>query len=445
MGTTTRRRVADQTPRRAIFPVVGVLWIAAMFDGFDLVILGTVLPSMLEDPEWHLTAGQATQITTAGLVGMMFGAMTAGWLTDHFGRKWVVIFAVASFSALTVPLGFHPSVTVFIVLRFIAGAGLGGCLPIGMALLTEFRGGAKAGSASTTLMTGYHVGAVLTALLGLWMLQDHGWPIMFIIGGVAGLVLVPFMIWLLPESPQYLMAKGREDEARRIAALYDLPLSDDFDHGAVEETKDTNSVAALFTPTLRRNTVAIWGASFMGLLLVYGLNTWLPQIMRAADYPIGSSIGFLLVLNVGAVVGLWIAGAVADRSSPRVVSLIWFTASAVFLALLAVRMPMVALYGAVFITGVFVFSSQVMIYAFTAANHPAKVRATAMGFSAGIGRLGAISGPLLAGTLAATGHAYPWGFFGFAAVGALGAVIFSTSHTLRNSSRPVAQQEPVAV
>ncbi|NMB22660.1 MAG: aromatic acid/H+ symport family MFS transporter, partial [Corynebacterium sp.] len=113
---------------------------------------------------------------------------------------------------------------------------------------------------------------------------------------------------------------------------------------------------------------------------------------------------------------------------------------AVFLALLAVRMPLVGLYVVVFLTGVFVFSSQVLIYAFTGENHPSQIRATAMGFSAGIGRLGAISGPLLGGILVGMGIAYPWGFFAFAAVGLLGALIFSTSTTLRNRTRVVVNQ-----
>lgn len=163
----------------------------------------------------------------------------------------------------------------------------------------------------------------------------------------------------------------------------------------------------------------------MGLLLVYGLNTWLPQIMRAADYDLGNSLGFLLVLNVGAVVGLIIAGKVSDTHSPRRTGLLWFVMSAVFLALMAIKLPLVALYVVVFITGVFVFSSQDLVYAVVGENHPSSMRATAMGFSAGIGRLGAISGPMLGGLLISLGLAHPWGFFAYAAVGLLGALIFA--------------------
>lgn len=419
--------------RRSTFGVIAMCWIAVLLDGFDLVVLGTTLPSMLDDSSWSLTGGQATMISTIGLVGMTIGALSIGVLTDKLGRRKVLALSVLGFSIFTLGLGLHVSVAVFALLRFLAGVALGGALPTAISLVTEFRPQGKAGSGSTTVMTGYHVGAVLTALLAMFLIDAAGWHAMFIAGGVPGIILATILWLWLPESPQYLRSVGRNEEADRIAESYGLATVDQMDlsHGA--ETEGSNSVKGLFAPSFRRNTLAIWGASFMGLLLVYGLNTWLPTIMREADYDLGSSLSFLLVLNIGAVVGLVIAGQVSDRLSPRRTSLAWFIASAAFLALLAVQMPLVAIYGALFLTGVFVFSSQVLVYAFVGENHPSSIRATAMGFSAGIGRLGAISGPLIGGTLATAGMAYPWGFFVFAAVGVLGALILSFSRTLRQS------------
>jgi MFS family permease len=290
-------------------------------------------------------------------------------------------------------------------------------------------------------MTGYHVGAVLTALLAMFLIDAAGWHWMFVAGAVPGLVLGTVLWLFLPESPQYLRAAGRPDEAADVAASYGLSLTEPVEDAAGAPgtaAEVANPVRTLLSPTYRRNTLAIWGTSFMGLLLVYGLNTWLPEIMRQADYDLGSSLSFLLVANIGAVVGLVIAGQLSDRWSPRRTSLLWFAASAVFLALLAVRMPLLAIYAAIFLTGVFVFSSQVLVYAFTGENHPSSVRATAMGFSAGVGRLGAIFGPIMGGMLASAGLAYPWGFFAFAAVGALGAVIFACSRTLAPHQRDAA-------
>jgi MFS transporter, AAHS family, benzoate transport protein len=159
----------------------------------------------------------------------------------------------------------------------------------------------------------------------------------------------------------------------------------------------------------------------MGLLLVYGLNTWLPQIMIAAGYDLSNSLALLLVLNVGAVLGLLVAGQVANRIGTRTAALVWFVLAAVFLALLTVRLPGAGIYVTVLLAGVFTFSSQVLVYAYVGQRYPDSARATALGASSGVGRIGAIAGPLVTAPLLAAGIAFPWGFFVFAAVAAIGA------------------------
>ncbi|PAT09786.1 MFS transporter [Corynebacterium hadale] len=411
--------------------ITALCWCAMLLDGFDLVVLGAAIPPMMEDDRWNFGPAEATLASTAGLFGMMLGALVISYLTDKFGRRRVLMIAVTSFSILTACLALTNSIALFVILRFLAGAGLGGSLPICIAMVTEFRAVSKAGSASTTLMTGYHVGAVATAFLGILLIQPLGWHSLFLVGAAPAIVLVPAMYFLLPESPQYLNSIGRVAEAEKIAREYDIPIDDELDQKHADEVANSSTFKLLLGPTFRRNSIAIWVTSFMGLLLVYGMNTWLPQIMRDADYDLGNSLAFLMVLNIGAVVGLLIAGRVADKYSPRKTSILWFVASALFLALLAIKQPIAGLYVMIFLTGVFVFSSQVLVYGFVGENHPASVRATAMGLSAGIGRAGAISGPMLGGLLVSEGLAYPWGFFAFAVVGLLGAISLSFARTLK--------------
>ena len=431
-GTTSGKGLILKSP----LWVAPLCWIAVLLDGFDAVVLGAVMPTLLEDKAFDMTTGEGTAVATAGLFGMMIGALGMGWLTDRLGRRKMLIGAVVIFSALTLAAAFAPTVLWFGALRFLAGLGLGGCLPTGISMVNEFARKGRGSNATTVMMTGYHVGAVLTAALAIWVLMQFSWHTMFIAGALPALILVPLMYFFLPESPSYLAARGDHDAARAVAAHYnvelELPNAADATHVAAadraawstaggEKAKPAKQGAALLlSGTYARNSTFIWTASFMGLLLVYGLNTWLPQIMRAADYDLGNALGFLLILNVGAVLGLWIGGRVADRITPRVAGILWFAASAVLLAALAIKLPVFGIYIMVFLTGCFVFSSQVLVYAFTAANHPPQVRATALGMSAGVGRLGAISGPILGGTLLTAGLAYPWGFFAFALVGALG-------------------------
>jgi MFS family permease len=173
-------------------------------------------------------------------------------------------------------------------------------------------------------------------------------------------------------------------------------------------------------------SLALWTASFMGLLLVYGLNQWLPTIMKEAGYSTGAALGLLLALNLGAVSGLLVAGRISDARGNKPTAMAWFGLAAVFLGGLSIKLEStVAVYVAVFLAGFFVFSAQVLVYAFVGHLYPPDVRGTALGLSAGVGRVGAIIGPLLGGALVTAGIAYPWGFYIFA-VAALLAVLALT-------------------
>jgi MFS transporter, AAHS family, benzoate transport protein len=418
--------------------VAPLCWFAVLLDGFDAVVLGAIMPKLTSDASMGIDNGTATVVATAGLVGMMIGALGMGWLTDKFGRRRLLIGAVIVFSILTFVTGFAQDAFTIGLLRFLAGVGLGGCLPTGISMVTEFAGHKKGSNATTLMMTGYHVGAVITALLAIWAANATvtGWREMFFIGGLPALVLVPLMWRYLPESPDFLLSKGRTAEARIVAGHYGVEIDEEperaFAGASTEPAQaEKQGTALLLSARYRRNTVFMWIASFMGLLLVYGLNTWLPQIMREADYDLGNSLGFLVVLNAGAVIGLVVAGKVGDAITPRNAAILWFIGSAILLAALAIKLPLLGIYVMIFITGCFVFSAQNLVYAFAATNYPPKVRGTALGMAAGVGRLGAISGPIMGGTLVAAGIAYPWGFFGFALAGALGGLAVTGMRTMR--------------
>lgn len=441
---SNRTPVSPKTVMRGRAWVAPLCWFAVVFDGFDAVVLGSVLPAMTNDPALGMSDGQGTWVTTIGLVGMMLGALSMGRLTDKLGRRMVLILAVIAFSVFTFATGFATGPMTIGVLRFLAGLGLGGCLPTAISMVTEFAGMAKSASATTLVMSGYHVGAVLTGAVAIWVTQFivDGWRMMFFLAGIPVLILVPLMYRYLPESPQYLASVGRVVEAEAVAKHYGTTL--DTDKALVGQDVDRNQnnggenkqgIALLLSSTYRRNTLLIWVSSFMGLLLIYGLNNYLPSIMTRSGYGLGNSLGFLVVLNVGSVIGLLVVGRIGDRFTPRVAAIISFSGSAIFLAALAIKLPVAGIYIMVFISGFFVAAAQNLMYAFTASNHPSKVRGTALGMSAGIGRLGAISGPLLGGSLLTAGLAYPWAFFAFGAVGAFGAVASLAVRTKRRTEK----------
>jgi len=410
--------------------VVVLCWVAVALDGFDLVVLGAVTPALLEYQAWGLTAPQVGVITSYGLVGMMIGALSIGTLADVIGRKACILISVVSFSVFTAALAFAPSPEVFGLFRFLAGLGLGGLIPTAATMVSEYARMRRGSSSITFMMTGYHVGGVLTALLAIPILPALGWRAMFVIGALPAVVLVPLMLRNLPESPSFLIAQNRRDEAEELAARYGIALEPEEiqevqSEERVSEGGRFGAVKTLFSGGYVLATLAFWVASFMGLLLVYGLNQWLPTIMRDAGYALGAALAFLLVLNVGAVIGLLVAGPLADRYGSKVACAGWFALAAVFLFLLSIQMPLPLTYIAVLATGVFVFSAQVLLYAYVSKHYPTSGRGTALGWAAGIGRIGAICGPLLGGMLLGAGLAVPWGFYAFAAVGLLGSIFIA--------------------
>ncbi|UTT70612.1 aromatic acid/H+ symport family MFS transporter [Arthrobacter sp. DNA4] len=391
---------------------VWLCWLAMVLDGFDLVVLGTVIPTLIKTGELGFDAVGATLAATISLVGVGLGALFIAPLSDRFGHRKLLVACVLWFSIFTIAVVWAPNVAVFSTFRLLAGLGLGACLPVALAYMNDYAPAGSAGKSTTRTMTGYHAGAVATAFLALMVIPD--WRTMFVVGGIAGLALVPLLWFKLPETlPAERNAKRQEKAGVRDLAKKPYPLV----------------------------ALAIAAASFMGLLLVYGLNTWLPQLMASAGYPVSAGISLLLVLNLGAVAGLIIAGILADKHGTKRIVLLWFGLSAVCLALLSVKVDNAILLNAlVFVTGVFVFSSQVLVYAWVSQLFPARLRATALGFAAGVGRVGAIAGPAVTGGLVAAGIAYPWGFYAFAAAGALAVVALVTVPHSIAATQPVEER-----
>nr|WP_309131859.1 aromatic acid/H+ symport family MFS transporter [Brevibacterium sp.] len=414
MSTQPLHTTADSA-RMTRWPAV-LCWLAVALEGFDLVVLGAVIPELLATKALGFTPEAATLVATMSLVGVGLGAAAVGPLVDRFGRRYSIIACVLIFSVFTLLVAFAPNVALFTTFRFIAGLALGAVMPSCLAYISEHNKSGKTGKATTLTMTGYHAGAVAISLLAVFF--SHNWHLLFIAGGVAGLLMLPLLWWKLPESQGFLDAQAAKTAVGSSASVGSAATPDPV---AVK-----TGLGGLFAGRYALVTIGVWVTSFMGLLLVYGLNTWLPKIMADAGYPVADSLVMLFVMNVGAVVGLVIAGWLADKHGTKPIVLMWFLLAAVFLAALSIPMSGQILVNiAVFITGVFVFSAQVLVYAFVSAIYPAHTRGTALGMASAVGRIGAIVGPFITGTLVTAGIAYPWGFYLFAVVAVLGFAAMS--------------------
>ena len=401
-----------------------------IFDGYDLFIYGVVLPVLMQ--QWQLTPVQAGALGSYALFGMMFGAFVFGPLADRIGRKKGIAASFALFSVATFLSGFATTPTEFGIYRFIAGLGCGGLMPNAVALMNEYAPRRARSTLVAIMFSGYSLGGVLCAGLGIYMLPRFGWQSMFFVAALP-LLLLPVILWKLPESVGFLLRQGRHGQARAMLGHVAPGLR----LGADTELVQSGAKAAgvpmldLFKQGRTLGTLMIWLSFFCCLLMVYALGSWLPKLMANAGYSLGSSLSFLLALNFGGVVGAIAGGWLGDRFSLPKVVVAYFALGTASIALLGFNSPMPVLYLLIAVAGATTIGTQILLYANTAQFYPLSIRSTGLGWASGVGRLGAIVGPLLGGSLVAAALPLKMNFLAFAVPGlvaALAVCVFIAGH-----------------
>ena len=381
------------------FNVVAWCLLIILFDGYDLAINGVVLPLLMQD--WGLSAVQAGMLASTALAGMMFGAMFFGSLADKIGRKKVIMICIVLFSGLTFAGGFASNPTEFGILRFLAGLGIGGVMPNLVALTSEYAPQKMRSTLVTTMFSGYAVGGVMAALLGSWFTPSFGWEIMFFIAGIP-LLLLPIIWKFLPESLGFIVKQGKQEEARKIASRLapQMEISERTRlYLPTEAVPEAANVVSLFRRGRASNTILFWIAFFTCLLTMYALSSWLPKLMMAAGQTMDNSLMFMMVMNVGAVVGIVGGGILADRFHLKPVLMFLGIMGAIVMSLMGFQSNQILLYVLVFLAGAASIGSQMLLYSYVAQFYPLAVRSTGIGWSSAIGRMGAIVGPILIGGL----------------------------------------------
>ena len=401
---------------------------AVGFDGYDLIVYGTVIPALLAYEPWGLTPERVGVIGSYAVIGMLIGALLAGTVTDIIGRRKALLICVTWFSVFTALCGVVPSPELFGLCRFLAGIGLGGLIPVATALTLEYAPGHRRNITYTAMMASYNVGGLLAAGLAILLIPRFGWQVMFLIALVPLVIVVPLGLKYLPESISFLVAQNRRGEAETLSRRFGVPLQEVAK--TVEKEEETavhgGKFHGLKTITSRLylfRSVAFWAASFCGLMLIYGFSTWLPDTMTRAGFSVGSALSFLLLFQGGAVIGNLVAGGLADKFGTKLICGLFFAIAAIGISLLSVNLPLVLTYLFAGVAGAGVFAAMVLVYSYIGQYYPASSRATALGWAAGIGRTGAIVGPILGGFLAGAGLAVPWGFYSFAIAGVIAALI----------------------
>ncbi|MDR1821263.1 MAG: MFS transporter [Oscillospiraceae bacterium] len=402
--------------------------IVVIGEGYSLVIYSSVKDALGE--RFAADSFILGLFGSVPLIGMMLGALTLGFLSRKYGSRRQIAAMTALFAAATAVSGLARDPYLFAALRFIAGFGAGGAQPLAVGLLSEYAPEKHKNTLIALSMAGMQIGGVLAPLSGIVF---RGSPEACMGAAAVFLIAVPFLWTLLPESSGYLLRAGKTSLAEKYAAMYEAART----APATSLPERSGSAGIKKSSGFLLTTVAFSAAFFMGLLLIYGLNTWLPDLMRASGYELGSPLLSLLLLNLAALFGTFLLGKLADKTKPtRLIALLYFLAGAGLL-LLSIKSGAVVTNILIAICGICVYSPQNLGAAYLASRYDPSLRATALGIANGVGRAGGIIGPSLGGLLLSRGVGLTAAFAVFAAAGIIACVLYialGTSSTVYKAS-----------
>ena len=412
---------------------IGLLLMCAsvlFVDGFDAQAIGYTAPSIVG--EWHIDRTSLGPVFSAGLFGLMIGALLMGPLADRIGRKRIIVLSVLAFGLGTLATVLATDTQSLLFIRFATGLGLGGALPNAVALTAEYSPQRRRATMVMAMFAGFSVGAALGGLLAAAIIPAFGWRSVYVVGGVLPLLMVPWLALKLPESLRFQAMTGRANDAVR-GTLQKIAPAHRFADGAqfviTEPNLPGQPVAQLLRGGRALATVLIWIMFFMSLLDIYFLSNWLPLVLNGLGSSVSMSAAIGAMLQVGGLVGALALGRVFDRFSYRALPVVYLLAAGAVALIGYSSGDTVMVTIAIFVAGFGIIGGQNGANAMAATFYPTSIRSTGVGWAFGIGRIGSIIGPLLGGALLAR-HWSLEALFSAAAVAALCASLAAFGLTL---------------
>lgn len=419
--------------------VLVLIALAVILDGFDNQVLSLAVPALMT--EWGVTRNDFAPLISLGFVGMALGTAIGGSLGDRFGRRPVLMGTVLIFGLATCLMATSDHLLTLGIFRFLGGLGLGGAMPNATALTAEMTPARRRSVAVTLIVVCVAVGGLFGSIVAAHVLPMLGWRWLFAIGGSLALLLALVQLFSLPESPVFLARHSAGSGKERLLTLlarmgHRIGRDAVFAHGAPAHEHRAR-IAALFETSMRRDTLALWGAFLFTLLTLYSLANWLPSLLNAKGFDLSVSSAGLAYMNFGGMIGALTAGILFDRLGSRA-PLLAMSAGAVLAAAglsqlsfsptsaYTVTMVLLILFGAC------VGGIQVVLYPLAANIYAAEERATGIGWAVGIGRIGAVISPFVGA--AALANNSPLQFFGW--LGAFMLIVWIGIASIRRHTRP---------
>lgn len=350
-------------------------WVA-FFEGFDLQAPGIAAKGIAAS--FGLDQIQMGYVFSLGVFGMLFGAFFGGRIADYLGQKKVLMLSVTIFGLFMSLTAIAPSIEVLYAARFFTGLGLGAAMPTMISVVGDEATEANRGKLNSLMYCGLPVGAIFVAGLAM-LLPEIQWQTLFLIGGLTPLVLIPLMAFILKDKP-------------KVNA--EVPVSGEAVPGMAE---------VLFKQRQYKNTVPLWVGFFFTLMINYILISWLPNLLMEQGLQKQQAFLVMLVFQVGAVIGTLSLGYLLDRLKLWQMATIIYSGLFVALVLLftTTSIPLLILAGVM--GGIFSTGGQFILYGISPIFYSGAGKVTGVGSAISLGRLGAMTGPLLTGKILALG------------------------------------------
>jgi len=417
MAANVTELIAESRLNRFHLRVVGLCACLIFFDGFDLTTVSYAAPDLAN--ALGVSRPMLGPVFSAGLVGLTLGALLFGLLGDRIGRKPAFVLAGLLFGLATLGTATSGSLTTLILWRIVTGVGLGGATPLSITIASDFCPRRLRATLTMLMYCAFTIGGVVGGAAAAGLVHEWGWRAVFYVGGTLPLLLAPVLAAGLPETLQFLVLKGRTAELGRLLPRVNpaarLPAD-----GRYVLADDTGSegfqVSELFRHGYAPRTVLLWSIFFVTLVALYFYTTWLPTLLNGQGISPAGIVAITGASQFGGLAGSLIVAWL-------MISLPAFTIIAGGYAIAAVAMLGLALIGdgyavllaANFVVGIFLIGTQNGLNANSAMLYPPAMRSTGVGWGIGIGRIGGVLGPSIAGLLLAL-HLDPKSLFMLAAI-----------------------------
>jgi AAHS family 4-hydroxybenzoate transporter-like MFS transporter len=376
------------------------LFLVMMLDGYDITAAAFAGPHLVS--AWGIERAELGPMLGASLFGILIGSLFFGYVGDRYGRKIGTIASCLTFGIFTFAAAWSTSLGELSFLRFLAGIGIGGVFPNAVALSAEYAPKRLRATMVILMFTGNTFGAALPGLVSMSLVPSHGFQILFSLGGLIMIALSLCLCFTLPESVRYLALRGKKQQTiamlRRLDPKLELSESDQFVTNEIAGSKFR--LSQLFEGRFALATPLLWLVFAVNLMIFYFINSWMPTLVAAVDGTATRGVLALTIFQLGGTCGGLALSRLVDKHGLKPITIMFCIAVPVVASIgyLALSSPDLMLVAA-FVGGFCVLGLQFGLNATPGMLYPTSCRANGAGFAFGVGRVGAVLGPIVGGIL----------------------------------------------